>query len=268
MPQMCPACGSDLIRLPDEADYYCVSTDCPAQFIRLVEHFASRGAMDIEGLGTKLAVVLVDRGLVRHLSDLYRLSMDDLLSLENFGEKRASNLIDGIDASRRRTLSRLIYALGMRHVGKTTAEALVTTFASLDALAEASVESLEAVPGIGTIIAESVADWFKIEDNRQLVADLRELGVNTRRLPEEEPPDQSVGPAVNKTFVITGTLPTLSRSDAEALIKRAGGRVTGSVSGNTDFVVAGENPGSKLERAREMGTSILSEQDLRDLVSS
>ncbi len=268
MPKVCPACGSELIRLPDEADYYCVSTECPAQFIRLVEHFASRGAMDVEGLGSKLAVVLVDRGLVRHLSDLYRLSTEDLLSLENFGERRATNLIAGIEASRHRSLSRLIYALGMRHVGRTTAELLATSKASLNDLANASVEQLEAIPGIGGIIAESVVDWFKIEDNRRLVSDLEELGVNTSRLSEEEPPGESTGPVANKTFVITGTLPTLSRSDAEALIKRAGGRVTGSVSRGTDYLVAGENPGSKYDHARELGTSVLSEDDLRNLIES
>jgi DNA ligase (NAD+) len=133
--------------------------------------------------------VLVDVGLVKHLSDLYRLSIDDLLSLENFGEKRAQNLIAGIEVSRHRTLSRLVYALGMRHVGKTTAEMLVAAYESMDALGNASVEELEAIAGIGTVIAESVVDWFKIDDNRRLVSDLQDLGVNTKRLPEEEPPD-------------------------------------------------------------------------------
>jgi len=268
MPEVCPVCGSELVRLPDEADYFCVSTDCPAQFIRLVEHFSSRGAMDIEGLGSKLAIVLVDVGLVKHLSDLYRLSTDDLLSLENFGEKRAQNLIAGIEVSRHRTLSRLIYALGMRHVGKTTAEMLVAAYESMDALGNASVEELEAIPGIGTVIAESVVDWFKIDDNRRLVSDLQDLGVNTKRLPEEEPPDVAKGAAANMTFVITGTLPTLSRSEAEALIKRGGGRVTGSVSRSTNYLVAGENPGSKFVKARELDVPILNEDELRRLIES
>ncbi len=268
MPKACPACGSELVRLPEEADYYCVSTECPAQFIRLVEHFSSRGAMDIEGLGSKLAVVLVTEGLVKHLSDLYRLTMDDLLSLDNFGEKRAQNLLAGIDEARGRTLSRLIYALGMRHIGKTTAELLVSTFPSMDALAFATVEDLEAIDGIGTVIAESVVDWFKIDDNRRLISDLKALGVNTTRLPEERPATESKSAAADKTFVITGTLPTLSRKEAEALIKQAGGRVTGSVSGNTDYLVAGENPGSKYEKAREHEIEILNESELRELVES
>ena len=268
MPAVCPACGNDLVRLPDEADYYCVSTECPAQFIRLVEHFASRGAMDIEGLGSKLAIVLVDRGLVKHLSDLYRLTQDDLLTLDNFGEKKAANLLAGIDASRHRPLSRLIYALGIRHIGRTTAELLVSKHASLDELAQATVEVLESIEGIGTVIAESVVDWFAVEDNRKLVADLRDLGVNTERTPDEEPPAAAEGAAAGKAFVITGSLPTLSRSEAEALIKRAGGRVTGSVTGKTDYVVVGENPGSKLERAIELDIPRLSEEELRRLVET
>lgn len=267
MPTHCPACGNDLVRLPDEADYYCVSTECPAQFIRLVEHFASRGAMDIEGLGSKLAIVLVDQGLVKHLSDLYRLTKEDLLQLENFGDKKAENLLDGIDASRGRLLSRLFYALGIRHIGRTTAELLVGKYASIEELSNATVEELEAIDGIGSVIAESVVDWFKIEDNRQLVADLRELGVNTERLPEEEPP-KGESAASGKTFVLTGTLPSLSRKEAEALIKRAGGKVTGSVSGNTDYLVSGESPGSKYDRAVDLGIEILDEAGLRQLVES
>ncbi len=268
MPDRCPACRNELVRLPDEADYYCVSAECPAQFIRLVEHFASRGAMDIEGLGSKLAIVLVKRELVHHLSDIYRLSRQDLLSLENFGEKRAGNLIEGIEASRSRPLSRLIYALGIRHIGRTTAELLVARYASMEALSDAAIEELESIEGIGTVIAESVVDWFKVADNRKLVADLRELGVNTKRRPEEEPPPEGESALAGKTFVITGSLPTLSRKDAEALIKRAGGRVTGGVTGKTDFVVVGENPGSKLDRAVELDRRRLTEEELRRLIQS
>ena len=268
MPESCPACGNALVRLPGEADYYCVSTDCPAQFIRLVEHFASRGAMDIEGFGSKLAVVLVQKGLVKHLSDIYRLRKEDLTALEKFGEKRALNLLAGIDASRRRPLGRLVYGLGMRHVGSTTAELLVKHFASMDELASATVADLEAVPGIGTVIAESIVDWFQIEDNRRLVADLMELGLNVTRLPDEAPPAEASSALLQKTFVITGTLPTLSRKDAEDLIKKAGGRVTGSVSKNTDYVVAGESPGSKLDRAHELNIAVLNEDAFLNLVKS
>ena len=266
MPRTCPACGNDLVRLEGEADYYCVSSDCPAQFIRLVEHFASRGAMDIEGLGSKLAVVLVEEGLVRHLSDIYRLTQDDLLTLEGFGPRRADNLINGINATRKRPLSRLLAALGIRHVGRTTAELIVEHFDSLAELKQTSIEELAAIDGIGTVTAESIFDWFATEDNSSLVSDLESLGVNVRRLPEESAQSDSQTKAVGKTFVLTGTLPSLSRSEATELIKRAGGKTSSSVSKNTDYVVAGENAGSKLERARELGIQILSESDLRRLL--
>ena len=266
MPEHCPACGTKLIRLPDEADYYCVSTDCPAQFIRLVEHFASRGAMDIEGFGSKLAVVLVEQNLVSRLSDIYRLTEDDLLRLENFGEKRARNLLAGIDESRHRPLSRLLYGLGMRHVGKTTAELLVRHFESLSEMASASAADLEAIEGVGTVIAESIADWFSVDKNRQLIRDLEDLGVNVSRLPEEAPVAESDTAAAGKTFVLTGTLPNLQRKDAEEMIKKAGGRVSGSVSKKTDFVIAGESAGSKLDKAKELGVTILDEEELLHLL--
>lgn len=266
MPGECPACGTPLERLPDEADYYCVASDCPAQFIRLIEHYASRNAMDIEGLGSKLAVVLAEEGLVRSLPDLYRLRLDDLLRLEGFAEKRAQNLLDGIERSKGQPLSRLLFGLGLRHVGKTTAELLVAHFDSLEALGAADVEMLEAIEGVGEVIARSVVDWFALPHNRDLIAALAALGVNTRRLPEEAPaPVDSV--VAGKSFVLTGTLPTLKRSEARTRIQRAGGRVAGSVSARTDYVVAGENPGSKYERAVTLGIPILDEAALLDLLA-
>ncbi|MEX0600674.1 MAG: NAD-dependent DNA ligase LigA [Rhodothermales bacterium] len=267
MPGRCPACGTELVRLPDEADYYCMSTECPAQFIRLVEHFASRGAMDIEGLGAKLAVELVENGLVRHLSDIYRLTADELKTLDLFGEKRARNVLEGIDASRGRPLSQLLFALGIRHVGRTTAETLVEYVASLDELAEASAVDLERIDGIGAVIAESIVDWFKVDQNRRLVRSLAESGVNTKRLPEEEPVSAAEHQAAGKTFVLTGSLPTLTRTEASERIKAVGGRVTSSVSGNTDYLVAGDDPGSKYDRAQELGTVILNEEELLELLA-
>ncbi len=269
MPAHCPACGSEIIRLPGEADYYCVSTECPAQFIRLVEHFVSRNAMDIEGFGSKLAILFVKQGFIRHLSDIYRLKdrRDELLQLEGFGAKKVDNLLAGIEASKHRTLARLLFGLGIRHVGQTTAELIVSRFESMDALAAARKEDLEAVPGIGSVIAESIVDWFMIDDNRQLIRDLEELGVNTHRLPEEAPVHvEENAPAAGKTFVLTGTLPTLSRKEAEDLIKQHGGSVSSSVSKNTDYVVAGESPGSKLEKAKVLGVTILDEAGLMDLL--
>lgn len=270
MPAHCPECGSELKRLDDEADWFCFNGECPAQFIRLVEHFVSRGGMDIEGLGEKLAVVLVEEGLVKHLSDLYRLTEEDLLPLERFAEKRAGNLLAAIEASKERPLARLLFALGIRHVGRTVAEDLVANYVSLNELSAASKEELESIEGIGPVIAESVADWFAVEKNRQLVRDLRRLGVRTERLPREAPPEeQEAGtlPLSGKTLVLTGSLPSgRSRREATEQIEAAGGNVTSSVSGNTDYLVAGEGAGSKLDEAQERGVPVLDEEELGTLL--
>ncbi len=266
MPAVCPACGNELVRLPGEADYYCVASDCPAQFIRLLEHFASRGAMDIEGFGSKMAVLLVETNLIRTLADVYRLTIDQLLQLEGFGERRAQNLLDGIESSKQRPLSRLLFGLGMRHVGQTTAELLVSSFDSLSSLSQATREELEGISGIGGVIAESISDWFAIDDNQQLIRDLEELGVNTKRLPSEAPPAPESAALLGKTVVITGTLAGMSRQEAQDAVKRAGGKVSGSVSAKTDFVVAGDSPGSKLDKARELGVPVLDEQGFRALL--
>ncbi len=263
MPERCPACGSELVRLPDEADTYCLSADCPAQFIRLVEHFASRDAMDIEGLGSKVAVLLVESGLIRHLDDLYALTPERLSSLEGFGEKRAQNLLAGIDASRTRPPERLLFGLGIRHVGRTTAGLLIGAFASIRALGAATVEEISTVAGIGAVIAESVVDWYSVIDNKELLNELENRGLdltvsNEPAVEEGERSDILAG----KIFVLTGTLPTLARRDAEALIKAAGGSTSGSVSKKTDFVVAGEAAGSKLEKATALGIPILDEEGL------
>ena len=266
-PDTCPACGSEIVRLEGEADYYCLTTDCPAQFIRLVEHFVSRDAMDIEGLGEKVAVQLVDEDLVETLADLYRIDVDDLIDLERFAEKSARNLVEAIEASKQRPLSRVLYALGIRHVGQTVAELIVQHFASLDDIAEATVGELEAIDGIGAVIAESVVDWFQLDHNRELIQNLKSEGVNTERLSEEAPSvDKADAPVAGKTFVLTGSLPTLTRSEATSLIKQAGGRVTGSVSGNTDYLVVGDNPGSKYDEASERGVPMLDEEKLRALL--
>jgi DNA ligase (NAD+) len=272
MPSTCPACTRPLVRLPEEADYYCVNTECPAQFIRLLEHFAGRQAMDIEGLGSKLAVLLVEAGFIRSLADVYRLHERgvELVQMEGFAEKKVDNLLAGIEASKHRTLSRLLFGLGMRHVGKATAEVLVQHVDSLDALGAAGQAVLEAIDGVGPRIAVSIVDWFLVEDNVTLVEELKELGVNTERLPEEAVAVVAAGESANevagKTFVLTGTLPGMERSAAAARIKQAGGKVTSSVSKNTDYVVAGENPGSKYTKARELGIPILDADGLQALI--
>lgn len=263
MPGACPACGTELERLEGEADTYCVSADCPAQFFRLLQHFAARGAMDIDGLGEKLSIQLVEDRIIRHLDDLYGLREDDLLELEGFAEKKADNLISAIAASRSRTLSRLIFALGIRHVGKTTAELLSGRFKSMEDLADATVDEIAAVDGVGDVIAQSVHDWFRRDDNVRLIKALRQAGVNTERKPEEAV--TAVGALEGLTFVVTGTLPTLSRSEAKTFIQQYGGKVTSSVSGNTDYVVVGENPGTKADRAVELDIPTIDEAELRRL---
>jgi DNA ligase (NAD+) len=266
-PTHCPACGSPLVRLPGEADWYCVSTECPAQFIRLIEHYAGRSAMDIEGLGAKLAIQLGEQGKVRSLADIYRLTADDLLELEGFADKKAAKLLAGIEASKHRPLARLLFGLGIRYVGKTTAEGLVAQVESLPALGSRTMDELLAIEGIGPVIAESIVDWFNVDRNRQLVEALQALGVNVERWPEEAAAS-AAGTVAGKTFVLTGTLPTLDRAGAQAMIKAAGGKVTASVSAKTDYVVAGESAGSKYDRAVELGVPILDEAAFRALLGS
>lgn len=266
MGEVCPACGEPIVRFEGEADYYCVNVACPAQLKRLVEHFASRGAMDIRGLGEKVAVQLVEQGLVRVLPDIYGLRADDLRQLEGWKERRVENLLSAIEESRGRPLARLLFGLGIRFVGATVAEIIVRRVQSLEELENLEPEELEHIEGVGPQTAGSVAEWFRHAPNRATVRNLRELGVNTRRLPEEAPPQG--GPLEGKTLVLTGTLPTWSRSDAAARITAAGGRVAGSVSKNTDIVVAGDAAGSKLDRAHELGITVIDEAGLRELLSS
>jgi len=258
-PETCPTCGTELVRLPDEADHVCPNGECPAQFKRLVEHFAQRDAMDIEGLGERLSHRLVDLGLIETLADIYRIQKADLTPLEGFAEKSAENLVTAIEASKDRSLRRLLFALGIQHVGKTVAELIVRHYASIDALAAAAVADLDAIEGIGPTIAESIVDWFGVPDNRALVDDLASEGVNTHRQPHEAPAEEADAslPLSGLTIVLTGSLPDWTRGDASDAIERAGGSVTSSVSGNTDLLVVGANPGSKLDTAREEGTAIL-----------
>lgn len=265
MADRCPACGNPIERLEGEADWYCVASDCPAQFIRLVEHFASRGAMDIDGFGSKLAIQLAEEGVVQSLVDIFRLDVNRLESLEGFAGRKARNLVDAVAAARERPLGRLLQGLGIRHVGKTIAEILARSFKSMDELIAASEEDLARIEGIGPVIARSVTDWFAIEDNRELLEGLRTVGVNMIRLPGEAPVDVH-GDVAGKTFVVTGTLEGLSRREAEDRIKRAGGKVASSVSSRTNFVVVGESPGSKADRARELGIPVLDQAAFAALV--
>ncbi len=267
MPTTCPVCGEPLVRAPGEADTYCVNGACPAQLERHVEHFASRGAMDIEGLGEKVAVQLVRAGLVHDVADVFALTEQALLGLEGFGERRSQNLLAAIDAARDRPLQRLLVGLGIRNVGETVAAALARRFRSIDALAAATGEQLLAVEGVGPEIAASVQAWFASSHNRQTVAKLRQAGVRLADEVTAGPSDVGAGPLAGKRFVLTGTLPTLTREEAKAHIEAAGGHVVSSVSSRTDYIVVGAEPGSKLDRARELGVRELDEAGLLALLA-
>lgn len=258
MIERCPSCDEPITRIGDEADYYCTNAACPAQLRRLVEHFASRSAMDISGFGSKNAALFVDLGLIQTLPDIFRLTADRLRELEGFKDRRAENLIAGIEDARNRPLSRLLFALGIRHVGSTVAELLVAHIRDIEDLIHTPQEELEGIDGIGPKIAESVASWFKQSANLRMIDEFKSLGVNTSRHEDEVP--ASGGELEGKTFVLTGTLPTLSRSEATKLIQAAGGKVASSVSSQTDYVVAGEKAGSKLERANSLGIPVVDEE--------
>lgn len=267
MPSTCPSCGSFLERAEGEADRYCISASCPEQFTRHVEHWASRGALDVEGLGEKAAQTLVSARLVRSLSDLYRLHerRGHLVALDRYADRKADALLAGLEASKARPLARVLFGLGIRHVGATIAERIVAHAASLDALAAMDAAALAAIDGIGPVVAESVVDWFTRDENRALVADLAALGVNTRRLEGEAAFTRDAeGPMAGQIVVLTGTLPTLARAEAEALVKRAGGTVASSVSKKTTLVVAGDAAGSKLAKATELGIPVTDEDGLRE----
>ncbi len=265
-PIICPTCGQPVENLAGEVAWYCVNTACPAQLVRNLEHFVWRGAMDIVGLGIRIVEQLVEAGLVKDLADVYQLKKEDLLTLEGFAEKKADNLIAAIEASKDRPLERVINALGIRGVGEVGAADLARAYPDLESLSRATVEDLQNVEGIGPNIARGIVDWFARPGNQQVLAKLRAFGVwpvSTRKQPSS---DGSKSPLAGMTFVVTGTLPTLSREEVKELIQRNGGKVTDSISKKTSYLVVGENPGSKLEKARELGVRILDEDGLQKLV--
>jgi DNA ligase (NAD+) len=264
MPTRCPSCGSTLHRPEGEAVWRCPSVACPARFRRSLEHFASRRAMNIEGLGEALVDQLVTVGLVRDFADLYALTAEQLESLERMGKKSAANLVRQIADSRRNDPWRLVFALGIRHVGERTAQVLVEAFGSVDAIQHAPVEQLQAVNEVGPVVAAAVREYFDDPRNRSVVAKLAEAGV--RMTGDRAPGESRPGALAGKTFVITGTLSGFSRDEAAEAIQARGGKVTGSVSRKTDYLVAGTDAGSKLEKARELGVAILDEEAFRGLL--
>ena len=262
----CPACGSEIAREEGEVDWRCSGgLVCPAQRKQAFLHFASRRAMDIEGLGERLVDQLIDGGLARTLPELYRLGVAQLSVLERMADKSAANLVAGLEKSKRTTLARFLYALGIRHVGETTAKDLARHFGALDRIMDASVEQLLEVDDVGPIVAQSIRTFFDEPHNREVVGQLRACGI---RWPEHQgEADTSPKPLAGKTFVLTGSLPTLTREAAKEMLEAAGAKVAGSVSKKTDYVVAGEEAGSKLDKARELGIAILDEAGLRALLA-
>lgn len=273
LPEDCPECGSRLVREEGEAATRCVNSSCPAILRGSLRHWVSKGAMDVDGLGSKLIELLVDRGLVRRIPDLYRLDGALLASLDRLGEKSAANLIAALQTSRAQPWHRQLYGLGIHHVGEVSAKALAKAFASAARLASAAIESPEqitAVYGIGGEIAQSLQQWFSTVANQELVSDLERLGFSLANAPAD--PAASDEPSADhlsgQTFVLTGTLPSLSRSQAQALIEAAGGKVSSSVSKKTSFVVAGAEAGSKLTKAESLGVAVLDEAALRLLLKA
>jgi DNA ligase (NAD+) len=263
-PQACPSCGEPVASKEGEVAVYCVNASCPAQLVRRLEYWASRGAMDIAGLGIRVAQQLVSEGLVHDLADLYALTKEELVALEGFGEKRAENLLNAIDASRDQRLGRLLTALGIKGVGGSVSGALTHHYHSLRMLMDATEEDLEQIEGIGPEIAHAVVSFFKRVRNRQLVDKLADHGV---RMEEELPEEQGDLPLDGLTFVITGTLPSMSREAATALIAEHGGRVTGGVSGNTDYLLVGDRPGrSKYDKAEKLEVPMIEEADLMAMI--
>ena len=258
MPDACPACGTPVERPEGEAMRYCPNVSCPARVLEGIVHYAGREAMDIRGLGYERVRQLLGAGLIADVADLYRLRTDALVELDRFAKQSAEQLVRAIDASRAQPLSLLLFGLGIRHVGKTVAQILARRFGSMERLMRATEESIAEVNGIGPTIAQAVAGFFAEQRNIDLIGKLAEAKLN---FTEPEAHDDT-GPLAGRTYVLTGTLPTLSRSDATALIERAGGRVAGSVSKKTDAVVAGEDAGSKLEKARTLGVEIIDEAEL------
>lgn len=264
MPTSCPACGAEVVKLPGEVAWRCPNVSCPARLRESLLHFGSRGAMDIDGLGPAIIDQLLENGLVRNVADLYDLSESDLIQLPRMGTKSAANLIAAIAKSKNRSLDRVLFALGIRYVGATAAKTLAEHFDDMWALLAAKREELLTVAGIGDKVATSIQDFFREERNLSTVKRLAEAGVNMARV---RPRAAASGNLSGKTFVLTGTLGSLNRSQAQTAIEERGGKVTGSVSRQTDFVVAGENPGSKLERAQALGINLLTEEEFLQLLA-
>jgi DNA ligase (NAD+) len=259
-PVKCPVCGTKVVRTEGEVDYRCVNANCPAKLMGTILHFASRGVMNIDGMGESLVGQLIERGLVKNVADIYDLTKQNLLSLERFADKSARNILDEIEVSKKLPLERVIYGLGIRMVGERTAQFLAEHFGSMEALASASVEELQNVNEVGPRIAESIVEFFSIPANRRLIERLGEAGLAFKGKKKERGTKLA-----GKTFVLTGTLAKYTRDQAKKMIEDVGGRVSGSVSKKTDYVVAGADAGSKLDKAKELGVAVINESEMEKL---
>lgn len=261
LPECCPVCGTKLVKSEEEAAVRCPNVECPAQIFRSIVHFASKGAMNIDGLGPQIVHTLLDSKLITSVADLYTLSENKLLQLDNFKEKSVNNLLGAIERSKSNSLDRLIFGLGIRNIGQASAKLLCDKFGDLDNIMNASAEQIAEIDGFGGVMAQSVYNAFHEEHMTELVRRLRECGINTK-YEKIQIDDRFTG----KTFVLTGTLPTLKRSEAKALIEKYGGKASGSVSKKTDYVLAGEEAGSKLDKAQQLGIEIITEEQFKDMI--
>ena len=270
MPERCPECDTSVVKSDDDAMHRCPNPSCPAQFFELLKHFVSKGAADIDGLGERWCRILIEQGMVRDVADLYRLEKSPLLELERMGDKLATRIMDNIDASKNRPLPRLLFAMGITHVGSEVADLLSQNFIGVEELSTATEEDLTEIEGIGPKIAESIIAWFQEPENQRVIEKLRASGVRLEQdaLPAPATVASGAAPFAGLTFVVTGTLSALSRSDAEGRIKGLGGKVTSSVTKKTSYVVVGESPGSKASKAEQLGTRILDEDDFVRLLES
>ena len=263
MPKHCPICDSEVVRVEGEAAARCSGgLYCPAQRKEAIRHFASRRAMDIEGLGDKLVDQLVEKGLVRDAADLYGLDLEDIVDLERMGRKSAENLLAALEKGKATTLARFLYALGIREVGEATAQALAQYFGELDAIAHADEDALQMVPDIGPVVAQQIAAFFHEHHNREVIKKLEAAGIHWPKVERRV----QAAPLAGKTFVLTGTLAAMTRDEAKARLQALGAKVTGSVSAKTDYVVAGEEPGSKLDKAHALNVAVLDEREFLKLL--
>jgi DNA ligase (NAD+) len=261
MPHKCPVCGTEVVRVEGEAATRCINTNCPARLKESILHFAARGVMDIDGMGEALVEQLVDQGLVKSVADIYKLTEEQLIGLERMGKKSAEKILANIDESRKVRLPRILNGLGIPFVGERTAQFLAEAFGDLDKIADASEEELQQADEVGPKVAQSIRRFFEEKRNRELVERLREEKFDFTYAVKKK----KGGALEGKVFVLTGTLPNLSREDAKAKIEAAGGKVTGSVSRKTDYVVAGEDAGSKLDKARTLGVEVIDEKRLLEM---